>query len=45
MFFKAVTDALRGRQEEKAAAYTRSGAFNGYTVTKRSLAVSFNQTM
>ena len=33
------------RQEEKAAAYSRSGAFNGYAVTKRSLAVSFNQTM
>jgi len=45
MFFKAVNDALKTRQEEKAAAYSRSGAFNGYAVTKRSLAVSFNQTM
>ncbi len=45
MFFKAVTNALRHRQEEKAAAYSRSGALNGYAVTKRSLAVSFNQTM
>ncbi len=44
MFFKAVTDALRQRQEEKAAAYSRRGALNGYAVTKRSLAVSFNQT-
>ena len=45
MFFKAVTDALKSRQEEKAAAYSRSGSLNGYAVTKRSLAVSFNQTM
>jgi flagellar biosynthesis/type III secretory pathway chaperone len=45
MFFKAVNDALKTRQEEKAAAYSRNGALNGYAVTKRSLAVSFNQTM
>jgi len=45
MFFKAVTDSLKTRQEEKAAAYSRSGSLNGYAVTKRSLAVSFNQTM
>ena len=45
MFFKAVTDALKSRHEEKAAAYSRSGSLNGYAVTKRSLAVSFNQTM
>jgi hypothetical protein len=45
MFFKAVTDAMKSRQEEKAAAYSRSGSLNGYAVTKRSLAVSFNQTM
>jgi hypothetical protein len=45
MFFKAVTDSLKERQEEKAAAYSRRGALNGYAVTKRSLAVSFNQTM
>jgi hypothetical protein len=45
MFFQAVTDALKSRHEEKAAAYSRNGALNGYTVTKRSLAVSFNQTM
>jgi hypothetical protein len=45
MFFKAVTDSLKTRQEEKAAAYSRRGALNGYTVAKRSLAVSFNQTM
>ena len=45
MFFKAVTDALKARQEEKVAAYSRSGSLNGYAVTKRSLAVSFNQTM
>ena len=45
MFFKAVTDAVRQRQEEKAAAYSRRGSLNGYAVTKRSLAVSFNQTM
>ena len=45
MFFKAVTDSLKTRQEEKAAAYSRSGSLNGYAVNKRSLAVSFNQTM
>jgi len=45
MYFKAVTDAVRQRQEDKAAAYSRRGALNGYAVTKRSLAVSFNQTM
>jgi len=45
LFFKAVTDAMKSRQEEKAAAYSRSGSLNGYAVTKRSLAVSFNQTM
>jgi hypothetical protein len=45
MFFKAVTDSLKSRQEEKAAAYSRSGSLSGYAVTKRSLAVSFNQTM
>ena len=45
LYFKAVTDAVRQRQEEKAAAYSRRGALNGYAVTKRSLAVSFNQTM
>ena len=45
LFFKAVTDAVRQRHEEKAAAYSRRGALNGYAVTKRSLAVSFNQTM
>lgn len=45
MFFAAVNDALKTRQEEKAAAYSRRGALNGYAVTKRSLAVSFNQTM
>jgi len=45
MFFKAVNDAVKTRQEEKAAAYSRRGALNGYAVTKRSLAVSYNQTM
>ena len=38
-------DALRNRHEEKSAAYSRTGALGGYAVTKRSLAVSFNQTM
>jgi len=45
MFFKAVNDAVKTRQEENAAAYSRRGALNGYAVTKRSLAVSYNQTM
>lgn len=45
LFFKAVTDALKNRHDERSAAYSRSGALGQYTVTKRSLAVSFNQTM
>lgn len=45
LFFKAVTDALKNRHEERSAAYSKSGALGQYAVTKRSLAVSFNQTM
>ncbi len=45
MFFKAVTNAVRDRQEEKAAAYTANGAMNAYGLTRRNLAVSYNQTM
>lgn len=45
MFFKAVTDALKHRHEERSAAYSSSGTLGNYAVTKRSLAVSFNQTM
>jgi hypothetical protein len=45
MFFKSVTEALRNHHEERSAAYSRSGALGQYAVTKRSLAVSFNQTM
>ena len=44
MFFKAVTDAVKERQEKMAAAYSRSGSMSGY-IAKRSLAVSFNETM
>jgi flagellar biosynthesis/type III secretory pathway chaperone len=44
LFFKAVTDAVRERQEKMSAAYSRRGAMSGY-ITKRSLAVSFNQTL
>ncbi len=44
LFFKAVTDALKNREEEKSAAYARNGALGGYAIAKRSLAVSFNQT-
>lgn len=44
MFFKAVTDAVKERQEKMSAAYSRSGAMGNY-IAKRSLAVSFNQTM
>ena len=44
MYFKAVTDAVKERQEKMAAAYSRNGAMKGY-IAKRSLAVSFNQTM
>ena len=35
---------LRQAQEKMAAAYSRSGSMSGY-IAKRSLAVSFNQTM
>lgn len=45
MFFGAVTEALKHRHEERSAAYSRSGSLGQYAVTKRSLAVSFNQTM
>ncbi len=45
MFFKAVTDAVKTRHEEKSAAYSRSGAMGGYAVPRRNLAVSFNETM
>ncbi len=44
MFFKAVTDAVKEKQEKMSAAYSRSGAMGNY-IAKRSLAVSFNQTM
>ena len=44
MFFKAVTDAVKERQEKMSAAYSRSGVMGNY-IAKRSLAVSFNQTM
>jgi flagellar biosynthesis/type III secretory pathway chaperone len=45
MFFKAVTNAVRDKQEEKAAAYSSNGAMNPYGLTRRNLAVSYNQTM
>ncbi len=45
MFFKSVTEALKNRHEERSASYSRSGSLGQYAVTKRSLAVSFNQTM
>jgi hypothetical protein len=45
MFFKAVTHAVRDRHEEKAAAYSSNGAMNAYGLTRRNLAVSYNQTM
>lgn len=44
MFFKAVTEAVKDRQEKMSAAYSRSGVMGNY-IAKRSLAVSFNQTM
>jgi hypothetical protein len=44
MYFKAVTEAVREREEKRAAAYSRQGAMNGY-IAKRSLAVTFNQTL
>lgn len=44
MLFKAVTDAVKEKQEKMSAAYSRSGAMGNY-IAKRSLAVSFNQTM
>ena len=44
MYFKAVTEAVREREEKRSAAYSRQGAMNGY-IAKRTLAVSFNQTL
>jgi translation initiation factor 2 beta subunit (eIF-2beta)/eIF-5 len=43
-FFKAVTDAVRERQESKSASYSRNGMLNGYTAVKRNLAITYNQT-
>ena len=45
MFFKAVTSAVRDRQEKKSTAYSSNGVMNAYGLTRRNLAVSFNQTM
>ncbi len=45
MFFSAMTEALKNKHHEQSAAYSRSGSLGQYAVTKRSLAVSFNQTM
>jgi hypothetical protein len=44
IFFQAVTDAVRDRQEKKSASYSRAGVLNGYATVKRNLAVSYNQT-
>jgi len=43
-FFQAVNDAVREREERKAAAYSSNGVMNGYMTTRRNLAVSYNQT-
>ena len=45
MFFKAVTNAVKDRHEEKSASYSSNGAMNAYGLTRRNLAVSYNQTM
>jgi len=44
IFFQAVNDAVREREEKKSASYSRSGTMNSYLTTKRNLAVSYNQT-
>jgi len=43
-FFQAVTDAVRERQEKKAASYSRGGTLNSYATSRRNLAVTYNQT-
>lgn len=43
-FFQAVTDAVREREEQKSASYSRAGVLNGYAMVKRNLAVSYNRT-
>lgn len=43
-FFQAVTDAVRERQEKKAASYSRGGILNSYATSRRNLAVTYNQT-
>ena len=42
-FMKTVVDAVRSRQERKAAAYSEQGNLDGYTAAKRNLAVSLNE--
>jgi len=44
IFFQAVNDAARERQDTKAASYTRNGMINGYATSRRNLAISYNQT-
>ena len=43
-YFQAVNDAVREREEKKSASYSKGGMLNGYTVSRRNLAVSYNQT-
>jgi hypothetical protein len=43
-FFQCVTDAVREREAQKSASYSRSGILNGYATVKRNLAVSYNKT-
>jgi len=44
-FMKSVVNAVKSRQEEKSAAYSRGGFMNNYGTSRRQLAVTYNQTM
>lgn len=44
-FLKTVVDAVKDRQQARSAAYSKQGAIAAYGVTKRQMAVSYNQTM
>lgn len=44
-FLKTVVDAVKERQQSRSAAYSKQGGIASYGLTKRHLAVSYNQTM
>lgn len=43
-FLKTVVDAVKERQQARSAAYSKQGAIAAYGLSKRQMAVSYNQT-